>query len=297
MGKSKSKVIRVETESKRMSERRTNVNTLIQRLNSRSEPITPTELESPQDFFRPNKSQVNNNLREFVNSTQHVEESNMLTPDSGVDLSPDDFIICQATPYHSEMEMISFNNQKGETIGSPGKVIVKKTDSIDHIIDLIVNKSLKREVDLISEKDGIVRKCETQDIALKEKKRTAIRTIENKENSDWDDTIMDRLNSLENRAHIFEKRVDLMDKVIKGDTDFDRNMKNVLEENRRQKEDLEELKTIERTLSPTREGEAISAPKADPIIRNAIDRILDGREDESNFPYCWESARQSHGCK
>lgn len=276
MGKAKSKIIDKETATEKLTQRQTNVNKLIQRLNSRTDQST--------DLI----------IRE-MNETTNERETNLESNNNDIGT---DLVIHQNPLNRCQIECTSLSpNTVIHDSGKNVNVVVKKNDSIDNIIDLIVDKSLKREEEL--EKERNVKRSQSyhgkEAAQINPRRYLKLHSCHNeaKIDEEWEDTLMKRLDNLHERAKIFEKRVNDIDGWLKKDNEFERNMLNVLEKNREDGEDdLNELKTIRRTQSPVKMNDAlIAAPKVDPIIRNTIDKLWHDDDDgQVGGLNCWETS-------
>ncbi|KAK6622351.1 hypothetical protein RUM44_002162 [Polyplax serrata] len=203
-------------------------------------------------------------------------------------------------------------------------VTIKKKDSIDNIIDMIVSKSIRRDETLqriLADADRKAAVKRSRSFHGKEgSSRYPIR-LRLKNGKRDTDSLVERLENLEKRAMVFERGVGRMGDWVKGpgarkqrsrcsaiSEEFGRNMIEVLEENYKCDEFLHELKTIER-IRPfertTKKDKLIAAPKADPIIRNSIRKIVlrvtrcQMPEDRWNVEnaYGWDDVNKARGRK
>lgn len=236
MGKTKSKVVREESETHKLSERQTNVNTLIQRLNSRTEPLPSDSVPSLPCLIITEPGDTHTDSDHGTTSEATVHTNNNPCSAGG----DDENMVIHQHPVHNTFLQCSKLNPDQHFV-EPEKhvnVVVKKSDSIDYIIDLIVNKSAKREEQLLLEKSRKVKRSQSYNGKEKKenkKKYMKVRSCEDGQD-EWEGTLLQRLDSLQERAQIFEKRVDCIHSWLRRETDFDRNMRNVLEETREQQQ-------------------------------------------------------------
>lgn len=176
---------------------------------------------------------------------------------------------------------------------SNSNFIMQKEDSIDNIIDMIVSKSKKRDETLVKiAENGNTKKVLKRSRSYHGTETKTINPImESLSNIQKPEvTLIKRLENLEKRALLFERGMGKLDewdtksrcrrqrsRCSAASEEFEKNMIGVLEENYKGDESLCELKTIER-VKPfekiVEKDKLIAAPKADPIIRNSIKKIV-----------------------
>ncbi|KAL0276618.1 UNVERIFIED_CONTAM: hypothetical protein PYX00_004156 [Menopon gallinae] len=228
MGKTKSKEIRDvgEYESARIHERQENINKLIERMTSKIEPppVVRSRTEVKKLSFR-RKKKKKEDVRENNNEIERL-------PVKGGEPN-----CCETSVRMVGTGMPDLNIGNG--------------DSIDNIIDLIVDKSIRRDELLnqivdekTSERNGPIRR---RSYHGKESKRASLPEEGN---------LIERLENLEKRATMFERKSsEVPESKERGSSrssgrseEFEKNMKIVLQENYLTDEPLKDLKTIERVL-------------------------------------------------
>lgn len=266
MGKTKSKEIQDigEFESARIHERQENISKLIERMASKIEPppVVRSRTEVKKLSFR----------RKSKKKKQDNYENNNIIEKLTNDGEPN---CCDMS-----IKMVG--------VGSP-HFNIGNGDSIDNIIDLIVDKSIKRE-ELLHQ---IVEEKPSKTCSLT--RRKSYHGKESKRVLPEDNNLIERLDNLEKRAMTFEKStVDVAEQSKERGSsrssgrseEFEKNMKVVLQENYLTEEPLENLKTIER-VPPWEKMENknrnIAAPKADPIIENTIVKLLRVKQSDSTI--------------
>lgn len=291
MGKTKSKAMpngTVEEETLKLSERQTNVNKLIERMTSKmEEPLKPSLVERKSETG----SSELKRMFSFKRKVKKKKEEEIFENNNDINL-----VIDQKPLKNCELECCEMIDKNlTDDVGNDVdilNVMISKKDSIDNIIDLIVDKSIKREETLnrLNEDKKVKRplrriKSYHGDEKSKKKSFLKMRSVDGDESQE--ETLMKRLENLEKRAMIFEvgkteeDRKDEKSQCSNRSEEFEKNMKNVLKETSEDEEGLQGLlKTIERVKPAKKDPEKdkmIAAPKADPIIRNTIGKLL--RED------------------
>lgn len=287
MGKAKSKSIRIgnEEETLKLSERQTNVNKLIERMTSKMEEPSPER----------NIGETGSELKRMFSFKRKVkkkkDEEGIFENNNDINL-----VINQNPLKNCELECCEVIDKNptdvDEDVGNV-KVTINKKDSIDNIIDLIVDKSIKRDetLNMLQDEKKVkkpLRRIKSYHGEEKERKKKTflkMRSVDGDEEEE--ETLMKRLENLEKRAMIFEKEVDKYEEderksqkspCSNKSEEFERNMKNAVKEASEDEEGLKgDLKTIERVKPARKDPEKdkmIAAPKADPIIRNTIGKLL-----------------------
>lgn len=284
-----------------MSERQTNVNKLIERMTSKMEepPVERKTGETGSELKR-----MFSFKRKVKRKKEEEEEEEIFENNNDINL-----VIDQKPLKNCVLECCEVIDKNPRDVdGDVGnvKVTINKKDSIDNIIDLIVDKSIKRD-ETLNRLDEEVKKTgrpslrriksyHGEERGKKKKTFLKMRSVDGDE--DEEETLMKRLENLEKRALIFEKEGETH-RVVEEERksqrspgsniseEFERNMKNALKETSEDEEGLKgDLKTIERVKPAKKDPEKdkmIAAPKADPIIRNTIGKLLHEEEKKEEI--------------
>lgn len=217
MGKTKSKAVPIaeNNETWIMNERQTNVNKLIERMTSRAECNEPKKPET--------KAKPDSDLKRILSFRRKTRKKKFEVSENNNDI---DLVLNERPLRNCELDCCEMTDKSTTNIDDVDhvNVAINKQDSIDNIIDLIVDKSVKRDETLnrsVDESDAKKSKKHLRrarsyhgEEIKKKKSYTKVRSMDETDNKD--ENLMTRLENLEKRTLIFEKGVDKIGAWLKG---------------------------------------------------------------------------------